>query len=91
LFFPYNLTPPFICIKIRSGWTDLNAYTLHSIEKNKNELVNRDFLIRFFNPKQDGTMYITRNNISRKIQYRVSSLDFPTNKMYENIDFSLVL
>ena len=36
-------------------------------------------------------MYITRNNISRKIQYQVSSLDFPTNKLYEYIDFTLVL
>lgn len=61
------------------------------IEKNENELTNRDYLIRFFNPKQDGTMYITRNNISRKIQYKVSSLDFATNKMYEYIDFTLVL
>ena len=61
------------------------------IEKNENELTNRDYLIRFFNPKQDGTMYITRNNISRKIQYKVSSLDFATNKMYEYIDFTLVI
>lgn len=61
------------------------------IEKNNKEAENRDYLIRFFNPKQDGTMYITRNNISRKIQYKVSSLDFATNKMYEYIDFTLVL
>lgn len=61
------------------------------IEKNSEEEKNRDFLIRFFNPKEDGTMYITRNNISRKIQYKVSSLDFATNKMYEYIDFTLVL
>lgn len=61
------------------------------IEKNKQELVNRDRLIRFFNPKQEGEMYITRNNIERKIQYRVSSLDFPTNKMYNRIQFTLNL
>lgn len=61
------------------------------IEKNEYESTNREFLIRFFNPKQTGIMYITRNKISRKIQYEVSSLDFPTNKMYEDIDFSLVL
>lgn len=61
------------------------------IKKNDKEDKNRDFLIRFFNPKQTGTMYITRNNVSRKIQYKVSSLDFPTNKMYEYIDFTLVL
>ena len=61
------------------------------IEKNNKEAENRDYLIRFFNPKEDGTMYITRNNISRKIQYKVSSLDFATNKMYEYIDFTLVL
>ena len=46
------------------------------IEKNDKELTNREELIRFFNPKQEGEMIITRNNISRKIQYRVSSLDF---------------
>ena len=61
------------------------------IEKNSLEDTNREFLLRFFNPKQEGIMYITRNNISRKIQYSVSSLDFPTNKMYEYIDFTLVL
>ena len=61
------------------------------IEKNEEELLNRDYLIRFFNPKQDGEMYITRNNIERKIQYKVSSLDFNTNKMYERTVFTLVL
>lgn len=61
------------------------------IEKNDKELNNRDYLIRFFNPKQEGELYITRNNISRKIQYRVSSLDFNTNKMYDCIDFTLVI
>lgn len=61
------------------------------IEKNNKEDKNREFLLRFFNPKQDGTMYITRNNISRKIQYKVSSFDFATNKMYEYIDFTVVL
>lgn len=61
------------------------------IEKNENELVNRDRLIRFFNPKHDGEMFITRNNIARKIQYKVSSLNFSTNKMYERIQFTLVL
>ncbi len=61
------------------------------IEKNENELENREKLIRFFNPKQTGEMFITRNNISRKIQYEVSSLSFPTNKMYERIQFTLDL
>lgn len=61
------------------------------IQKDENELMVRDNLIRFFNPKAVGEMFITRNNISRKIQYSVSSLDFPTNKMYEYIDFTLVL
>lgn len=61
------------------------------IEKNENELANRDSLIRFFDPKQSGEMYITRNNVNRKIQYRVSSLDFTTNKMYERIQFTLNL
>lgn len=61
------------------------------IEKNKNETANRDKLIRFFNPKVTGELYITRNNIERKIQYRVSSLDFETNKLYEYIQFTLVL
>lgn len=61
------------------------------IEKNKNETANRDKLIRFFNPKVTGELYITRNNVERKIQYRVSSLDFETNKLYEYIQFTLVL
>lgn len=61
------------------------------IEKNDNELKNRDNLIRFFDPKKEGEMYITRNNVKRKIKYRVSSLDFATNKMYDYIDFTLVL
>lgn len=61
------------------------------IEKNKNETANRDKLIRFFNPKVTGELYITRNNVERKIQYRVSSLDFATNKLFEYIQFTLVL
>ena len=61
------------------------------IEKNENETANRDKLIRFFNPKTTGEFYIVRNNIERKIQYRVSSLDFTTNKLYEYIQFTLVL
>ena len=61
------------------------------IEKNENETTNRDKLIRFFNPKTTGEFYIVRNNIERKIQYRVSSLDFTTNKLYEYIQFTLVL
>jgi len=62
------------------------------IEKNENELVNRDKLIRFFKPKVRGTMYITRNNISRKIQYHVSSAPFfQTNKMADYNCFTLVL
>ena len=40
------------------------------IKKNENELINRDFLIRFFNPKADGILYITRNHIKRKIWSR---------------------
>ena len=61
------------------------------IEKDKNETGNRDKLIRFFNPRAIGEFYINRNNIERKIQYRVSSLDFATNKLYEYIQFTLVL
>lgn len=61
------------------------------IQKDEDELMVRDNLIRFFNPKSVGEMFITRNNISRKIQYRVSSLDFPTNKMYVYNEFTLVL
>ena len=61
------------------------------IKKNQNETENRDKLIRFFKPKILGEMYINRNDIERKIQYRVSSLDFPTNKLYEYIKFTLVL
>lgn len=61
------------------------------IKKDENESMVRDSLIRFFNPKSVGEMFITRNNISRKIQYRVSSLDFQTNKMYLYNEFTLSL
>ncbi len=61
------------------------------IEKNQRELQRREDLIRFFNPQKDGEMFITRNNIERKIQYRVSSLDFRTNKMSNYIEFTLEL
>lgn len=61
------------------------------IKKNENETVNREKLIRFFNPKTTGELYITRNDKERKIQYRVSSFDFTTNKLYEYIDFTIVL
>lgn len=61
------------------------------IEKNENETENRDKLIRFFKPKIVGEMYIKRNNIERKIQYRVSSFVFKTNKMYEYIQFTITL
>ena len=61
------------------------------IEENKNKLKNRDMLIRFFNPKQTGEMILKRNNVERKIQYRVSDLKFDTNKMYEPLKFTLSL
>lgn len=61
------------------------------IEKNENETENRERLIRFFNPKSTGIFYITRNDKERKIQYRVSSFDFATNKLYEYVDFTIVL
>lgn len=61
------------------------------IKKNENETTNREKLIRFFNPKATGELYITRNDKERKIQYRVSSFDFITNKLYEDIDFTIVL
>ena len=61
------------------------------IDKNERELENRDKLIRFFDPKQGGTLYITRNNISRKIDYDISSLDFTTNKMADYTNFTITL
>ena len=61
------------------------------IEKNENELKNRDTLIRFFAPKIIGEMYLKRNDVERKIQYRVTELTFDTNKMYEPIKFTLSL
>lgn len=61
------------------------------IEENKNKLKNRDMLIRFFNPKQTGEMILKRNDVERKIQYRVSELTFDTNKMYEPLKFTLSL
>ena len=61
------------------------------IKKNDNELKNRDFLIRFFDPKLNGTMYITRNDIKRKIDYEVDDLSFKTNNMYDFIVFTITL
>lgn len=61
------------------------------IEENENKLKNRDMLIRFFNPKQTGEMILKRNDVERKIQYRVSDLQFDTNKMYEPLKFTLSL
>jgi len=61
------------------------------IDKNEREPINRERLIRFFDPKQGGALYITRNNVSRKIEYDVSSLDFPTNKMADYINFTITL
>lgn len=61
------------------------------IKKNENELINRDFLIRFFNPKVSGVMYITRNHIKRKIEYEVEDVEFPTNKMSHYIQFTIIL
>ena len=61
------------------------------IEENENKLKNRDRLIRFFAPKTIGDMYITRNDIERKIQYRVTEFNFDTNKMYETYKFTLSL
>ena len=71
--------------------SEQDGATVTSVKIEPREIKNRDYLIRFFNPKQEGEMFITRNNIARKIQYRVSSLDFATNKMYDCIDFTLVL
>lgn len=61
------------------------------IDKNERELINREKLIRFFDPKQSGTLYITRNHISRKIEYDISALDFITNKMADYINFTITL
>lgn len=61
------------------------------IKKNENELINRDKLIRFFNPKKAGEMYITRNDISRKITYDSAHVEFKTNKMYSYIEFTIEL
>lgn len=61
------------------------------IKKNENETKNREKLIRFFNPKSTGIFYITRNDKERKIQYRVSSFNFETNKMYKYIQFTISL
>ena len=71
--------------KIESREITING----DIKKNQNELSNRELLIRFFNPKETGELTIIRNEISRKISYEVSSLEFKTNKMYSYIQFTL--
>lgn len=61
------------------------------IAKNDNEDTNRQKLESFFDPHQDGTMYITRNDVTRKIQYNVSDLSFPTNKLKDFVQFTISL
>lgn len=65
---------------------------LGDIAKNDNETINREKLISFFNPKIQGTMFITRQGINRKINYRVSAAPkFETNKMADYIQFTVEL
>lgn len=61
------------------------------IKKNSNETLNREELISFFNPRYTGELTINRNNINRKIQYEVSSLNFKTSNLYGYIVFDLLL
>lgn len=53
------------------------------ITKNENETLNREELISFFTPKFIGELVIDRNNIKRKIQYKVESLSFPKSNLFE--------
>ncbi len=61
------------------------------IEKNEYEDKNRDLIIRFFDPDAKGELFITRNNVQRKIQYNVSSFKFANNKMAEYMTFTISL
>ena len=61
------------------------------IAKNSNEDDNRETLTRFFDPHQSGTMYITRNDVSRKIDYMVDAFVYKTNKIYQFIQFTISL
>lgn len=57
----------------------------------RDEDISRQKLISFFNPKHEGIMYLTRNEISRKIGYVVESLKFKTSNLFEYIQFSITL
>ena len=62
------------------------------IAKNDNEIINREKLISFFNPKIQGTLFINHNDIKRKASYRVSAAPkFETNKMADYIQFTIEL
>lgn len=62
------------------------------IKKNKNETINRQKIISFFNPKQTGEVIINRNDIERKIKYEVSSPPyFRSSNLYDYLTFEVVL
>lgn len=62
------------------------------IKKNDNENINRQKIISFFNPKQTGEVIINRNDISRKIQYEVSSPPyFTSSNLFDYMTFEVIL
>jgi len=61
------------------------------IKKNDNEDINRKKLISFFNPKRTGRLVITRNDVSRMIDYEVSSFNFTNTKMWDWTTFEIIL
>lgn len=61
------------------------------IEKNENEDLNRELMIRFFNPKFSGELRVNRNGNEKKIGYEVSSFRFTNMKMAEWLEFEVIL
>ena len=61
------------------------------IKKNDNEDLNRDNVLHFFNINNSGTLTITRNNVSRKIDYIVKSIKETSKYMIEWQQFTIDL
>lgn len=61
---------------------DLRIITLES---------KREFIMKFFNSKRQGLMHITRNGISRQINYLCEGIPSPNEHIYPQIFFDIRL
>lgn len=61
------------------------------IKKNENEDINRDNILRFFNPNNTGYLVVERNDVARKINYMVEDVKELTKNLAEWQTFKLYL